>query len=172
MPHSDRLSATISKASKLKIDRLLTAVAEGTVPDASQLRKKMNDINGRRDECLNLLRTPGNELPEIRQALSKQQAAGIAGNLKRRLLEAPRALQKRYVHGLVSEIVVDREKPVISGPREAAAAAVSAPDELGGLLGSVREWRTGEDESANWTILVERALAGKTRENWNAFEEG
>ena len=69
----------------------------------------MNDLNGRRDECLNLLRAVDNELPEFRKALSKQQAASIAGELKRRLLEAPRSLQKRYVHGMVSEIIVDRE---------------------------------------------------------------
>jgi len=135
------------KSIETQIDRLLSAVAEGTIPDVSALRKKMDDLNGRRDECLNLLRTLDNDLPDIRQSLSKQQAASIAGNLKQRLLEAPHALQKRYVHGLVSEIVVDREKAVISGPREAVAAAVSAPDKLGGVLGSVREWRTGQDSN-------------------------
>ena len=136
------------KSIETQIDRLLTAVAEGSVPDVSSLRKKMDDLNGRRDECLNLLRALDNELPEFRQSLSKQQAASIAKNLKQRLLEAPHALQKRYVHGLVSEIVVDREKAVISGPREAVAAAVSAPDKLGGVRGSVREWRTGQDSNS------------------------
>ena len=47
----------------------------------------MDELNGRRDECLNLLSTLDNELPEIRQALSKQQATVIAANLKRRLLD-------------------------------------------------------------------------------------
>jgi site-specific DNA recombinase len=135
------------KSIETQIDRLLTAVAEGTIPDASSLRKKMDDLNGRRDESLNLLRALDNELPEFRQSLSKQQAATIAKNLKERLLEAPHTLQKRYVHGLVSEIVVDREKAVISGPREALAAAVSAPDKLGGVLSSVREWRTRQDSN-------------------------
>ena len=136
------------KSIETQIDRLLSAVAEGTLPDASALRKKMDDLNGRRDECLNLLRTLDSELPAIRQALSKRQADGIASTLKRRLLEAPRPLQKRYVRGLVSEIVVDREKAVISGPRAAIAAAVSAPDSpLGGVRSSVREWRTGQDSN-------------------------
>ena len=63
-----------------------------------------------------------NELPEFRQSLSKQRASSIAGNLKQQLLEAPLTLQKRYIHGLVSEIVVDPEKAVISGPREAVPA--------------------------------------------------
>ena len=132
------------KSIETQIGRLLTAVAEGSVPDVFSLRKKMDDLNGRRDESLNLLRALDNELPEFRRSLSKQQAANIAKNLKQRLLEAPRALQKRYVHGLVSEIVVDQEKTVISGPREAVAAAVSAPAKLGGVLGSVREWRSAQ----------------------------
>jgi hypothetical protein len=132
------------KSIETQIDRLLSAVAEGSVPNVSSLRKKMDDLNGRRDESLNLLRALDNELPKFRQSLSKQQAANIAKNLKQRLLEAPQALQKRYVHGLVSEIVVDREKAVILGPREALAAAVSAPDKLGGVLGSVREWRSAQ----------------------------
>lgn len=125
------------KSIETQIDRLLTAVAEGSVPDVSSLRRKMDDLNGRRGESLNLLRALDNELPEFRQSLSKQQAASIAKNLKQRLLESPHALQKRYVHGLVSEIVVDREKAVISGPRDAVAAAVSAADRLGGVLSSV-----------------------------------
>jgi len=100
-----------------QIDRLLSAVAEGTVPDPSLIRKKLDDLDSRREQCVVLLRALDSELPELRQALSKRQAASVAGNLKRRLLEAPRSLQKRYVHGLVSEIVVGREQATISGPR-------------------------------------------------------
>jgi hypothetical protein len=119
--------------------------ASRTAARRSALQKKMDDLNGRQDEYLNLLKALDSELPEIRQALSKQQAVGIAATLKRRLLEAPRPLQKRYVHGLVSEIVVDRENSVISGPRAAIAAAVSAPDgHLGGVRSSVREWRSAQ----------------------------
>ena len=98
------------KSIETQIGRLLTAVAEGSVPDVFSLRKKMDDLNGRRDESLNLLRALDNELPEFRRSLSKQQAANIAKNLKQRLLEAPRALQKRYVHGLVSENHCGSEK--------------------------------------------------------------
>ena len=135
------------KGTESQIDRLLTAVTEGTVPDASLLRQKLSGLNSRRDECVNLLRMLDSDLPELRQSLSNQQAASIAANLKRRLLDAPRALQKRYIHGLVSEIVVDREKAVIPGPRAAVAAAVSAPDSLGGVRTSIREWRTGQDSN-------------------------
>jgi hypothetical protein len=66
--------------------------------------------------------------------------------------------------GLVSEIIVDREKAVISGPREAVAAAVSVPDRLGGFsVLYVNEWRTGKDETANWRAIVQRlAYKGET----------
>src|SRR5258708_24892815 len=83
------------KSTETQIDRLLTAVAEGAIPDASALRRKMADLNGRRDECLNLLSAIDNDLPELRQSLSKQQAASIAKNLKQRLLEAPHATPYR-----------------------------------------------------------------------------
>lgn len=93
----------------------------------------------------------------------RQQAASIAENLKQRLLEAPHALQKRHVHGLVSEIIVDREMAVISGPRD-VAAAVSAPDRLGEFsVLYVNEWRTGKVETANWRVIVQRpAYKGET----------
>jgi hypothetical protein len=41
------------KSIEPQIDRLLAAAAEGTVPDVSSLRKRMGDLNGRRDESLN-----------------------------------------------------------------------------------------------------------------------
>jgi hypothetical protein len=86
--------------------------------------------------------TYGSEQRDLRQALSKQQAACVAANLKRRLLDAPHELRKRYVHGLVSEIVVSRDKAVISGPSAAIAAAVSAPERMDVVRTFVREWRT------------------------------
>ena len=129
------------KSIEAQIDRLYVAVAEGAVPDTTLLRKKLDDLGGRRDECLRLLETLDSDLPELRQALSKQQAASVAANLKRRLLDAPPALRKRYVHGLVSDIVVDREKAVIAGPPAAIVAAVTARALNGDVRTSVREWR-------------------------------
>ena len=72
------------------------------------LRQKLDGLNGRRDECLGILESLGADQSEIRHAFSRQQA--VASNFKRKFLDAPRAVQKRYVHGLVSEIVVDRDK--------------------------------------------------------------
>ena len=49
-------------------------------------------------------------------------------------------MQRRNVHGLVSEILVDREKAVLSGPKAAIAAQV--PN--GEVRSFVREWRRGQ----------------------------
>ncbi len=135
------------KGTEAQIDRLLTAVAEGTISEGSLVRRKLDDLDGRREECLSLLKMLDNKLPELRQALPKRQAASIAATLTHRLLEAPRQLQKRYVRSLVSEIVVDRERAVISGPKAAIAAAISSPERFGEVRTSVQEWRPRQDSN-------------------------
>ena len=136
------------KDSETQIDRLHTAVAEGTVTDSTMLRDKLASLNVRREECVQLLRQLDGEAPALRRALSNRQAATIASALKRRLIDAPAVLQRRYVRGLVSEIVVDREKVTISGPKEALAAAVSSSALPDAVRSSVREWRTGQDSNS------------------------
>ena len=130
-----------------QIERLITAVADGTLPDMAPLRARMDELTAHREECARLLAALGADVPELRQALSRQQAVSIAKVLKRKLVGAPRHLQKRYVQGLVSEIVIDGQKAVISGPPLALAAAVTAPDKLGEVRSFGREWRTGEDSN-------------------------
>jgi hypothetical protein len=46
--------------------------------------------------------------------------------------------------GLVSEILVDREKAVISGPKAAIATAIAAQALNGEVRSFVREWRKGQ----------------------------
>ena len=145
------------KHAETSIERLLTAVADGTVPDMSLLRGKLDELNKKREECIAHLRMLDQVLPELRQALSNQQAASTAAMLKRRLLDAPRPLQRRYVRGLVSEIIVNRETAIISGPRSAVAACASDPAKLGVVPGSVREWRP-QGES-NPCFSLERAAS-------------
>lgn len=115
----------------------------------SQLRTKIYDPTVRREECTKILAQVVSSLPEFRQALSNQQATSVAATLKRKLLEAPPALKRRYLRGLISGIVVDAHKAVISGPPAAIAAAVTAPDHLDEVRTSVREWRAlGESNSS------------------------
>ena len=111
------------------------------------VRAQIDELTCHRDEAAHLLTGLDSELLQLRQTLSRQQAASIAGNLKRKLLDAPRPLQKRYVHGLVTEIIVDRETATISGPPLAIAAAVASPDKLGDVRSFVREWRTRLDSN-------------------------
>ena len=128
-------------------DTLLTAIAEGTIPDASFARGKLTDLNSRRDECIRLLSQLDREAPALRQALSKAQATALSAKLRRGLLEAPAPVQRRYVRGLVSEIVVDREKAIVSGPKAAIAAAITAGEVKGEVRSFVREWRARKDSN-------------------------
>ena len=130
-----------------QINNLLDAVADGTVPDAEMVRDKLGALKGRRDECTRLLSRLEVETPPLKQALSKAQAAALSAKLRRRFLEAPVPLQRRYVRGLVSEIIVDRDKAVISGPKAAIAAAITAGDIKTEVLSSVREWRARKDSN-------------------------
>ncbi len=110
-----------------QIERSLAVVAEGIIADIALLKSKLEDLNQRRDECIRHLASIESELPEIQQTLSRQQATTAATHLKCKLLEASKALQRRHVRGLVSEIVVASEKTIISGPRAAIAACASNP---------------------------------------------
>ena len=124
-----------------QIDRLITAIADGTLPDLVQVRAKIDDLTARREECVQHLARLQSNLPAFRQVLSNQQAQSIGATLKRRLLDAPPALKRRYVRGLVSDIVVNRDRAIISGPPAAIAAAITAGTLSDGVRTSVREWR-------------------------------
>ena len=145
------------KNAEIQIERLLTALADGTVPEMAAVRGKLDALNKKREESASHLRMLDRELPVLRQALSNQQANSIAAALKRRLLNASRPLQRRYVRGLVSEIVVNREMATISGSRAALAACTSDPSRIGVVLGSGRDWRP-QGES-NPCFSLERAAS-------------
>ena len=130
-----------------RLQRLYSALAEGTVSDTTSFRSTVSAVEAEREEIVRHLSLLDRETPPLRQALSNQQAATIATTLKRRLLDAAPALQRRYVRGLVSEIIVDREKATISGPPAAIAAAITAPDKLGEVRTFVREWRARKDSN-------------------------
>jgi site-specific DNA recombinase len=121
-----------------QIDRLVTAVADGIVPDMALVRPKLDELNIRREECVQHLMLLDQNLPELRQALSNQQARSVAATLKRRLMDAPKGLQRRYVRGLVANVTVSKELAVITGPEAALASCASNPDHLGAVPGSMR----------------------------------
>lgn len=124
-----------------KIGNLYDAVADGTVGDAPLFRDKLKRLEDEREETIRLLSQLDIETPSLRRALSKAQAQAVGAKLRRGLLEAPLPMQRRYVRGLVSQIVVDKEKAVISGPNAALAAAVTAERLDGEVRSFVREWR-------------------------------
>ena len=142
------------KETNAKIGRLITAVADGDLPEMKQVRGQIDEMSRQRDESTRLLLALDSETPQLRQTLSKQQAASIGNMLKRKLLNASPVLQKRYVHGLVTEIVVNSETATISGQPLALAAAVASPDKLGEVRSFVREWRTRQDSNL-WPLPSE-----------------
>lgn len=152
--------STLRKALKeieVQIERLHSAVAEGTVPDTSLLRQKLSGFEERRTETIRLLSLLDSDVQPLRRALSKQQAATVAANLKRRLLDAPSALRKNYVRGIVSEIIVDRDKATISGPKAAIASALSnlkAPEPVRSFD---RNWRSHGESNPGFSL--ERAAS-------------
>ncbi|HEY5237419.1 MAG TPA: recombinase family protein [Rhizomicrobium sp.] len=135
------------KETDAQIRRLYTALAEGIAGDTALFREALHGLEAKRDESIRLLSLLDVETPPVRHALSKAQAQAVAATLKRRLIEAPPPMQRRYIHGLVSEIVVDREKAVISGPRAAIAAAITAGTHNSEVRSFVREWRTRQDSN-------------------------
>jgi hypothetical protein len=85
--------------------------------------------------------------------------------LKKRLLDAPQALRRRYVRGLVSNIIVDREKAVISGPPAAIAAAVTSGTFKDEVRSSIRDWRTRQDSNCKpgtQSAVVDTVLTRRT----------
>jgi hypothetical protein len=104
------------------------------------VRPKLDELNIRREECVQHLMLLDQNLPELRQALSNQQARSVAATLKRRLMDAPKGLQRRYVRGLVATVTVSKELAVITGPEAALASCASNPAHLGAVPGSMRGW--------------------------------
>src|SRR5579864_1402226 len=125
-----------------QIDRLYGALREGTVTDTSSFRAQLAEVEREREEATSHLSRIDSEVPEFRQTLSQQQAVTLAATLQRRLLEAPKPLKRRYLRGLVSGIILNREKAFITGPSSAIAATVTSGDFDGPGLTSVRDWRT------------------------------
>jgi site-specific DNA recombinase len=130
-----------------QIHRLLAGVSDGATVFKS-VRDYLAGLEARREEATQLLNTLQAETPPLRRTLSKAQAKALASNLKQKLCEAPPHTQRRYVHGLVSTILVGAEKTVISGSHETLAAALTAQSQTAGEVRSfAREWRTRKDSN-------------------------
>ena len=135
------------KELEMQAARLYAALAEGTVADTALFRAKLASIESEREQCIQLLSRLDADAPPFRQTLSNGQAIALAERLKRGLLDAPKPIQRRYVRGLVSEIRVDAERAVISGPRAAIAAAVTSGTLSDRVPTFVRDWRARQDSN-------------------------
>jgi site-specific DNA recombinase len=145
------------KNQETQIERMLTAIADGAVPDMALVRSKMEELNTRREVTMLLVKLARCDLGLETQALSSQQARSVAATLKRRLMDAPKGLQRRYVRGLVANITVSKELAVITGPDAALASCASNPDHLGAVPSSMRGWCPQRE--SNSCFSLERAAS-------------
>ncbi len=135
------------KELEAQANRLYAALRQGVVPHSDLFQAQISDIERERGECIRHLSRIDAEAPQFRQTLSAQQATALSATLQRRLLDAPKALKRRYVQGLVSEIIVDRERTIITGPCSAIAATATSGEFESGVRSFVRDWRTGQDSN-------------------------
>jgi hypothetical protein len=56
-------------------------------------------------------------------------------------------MTRRYLRGLVSEVILSRDKAIVTGPSSAIAATVTSGEFDTPVLTSAREWRTGSDSN-------------------------
>lgn len=161
----ERTSQTITRRRSLKlslknvevqIERLISAVATGIIPDMALVRGKLEQLSAEREECNRHLALLDQDLPELCLGFSNQQARSIAGTLKRRLLDAPRTIQRHFVRGLAFSIVVNKETIVISGSKVALAAWASNPDSITQVPSFVPKWRALGNENKDWEIQIPR----------------
>lgn len=139
--HAARQALKVDRRNiEAQIERLLAAVADGTVPDMGLIRPKLGELKERQEEVRRHLALLDQDLPELRHSLTGQQARSVAATLKRRLLDAPKAIQRRYVRGLVTKVVVNGEVAVISGSEAALATVASNPDRLATVPTFVPTW--------------------------------
>ena len=85
--------------------------------------------------------------PPPRQALSKATVTAPSAATRRGLLEAPAPVRSGYVRGLVSEIIVERDRAIISGPKAAIAAAITSGAVKSEVPSCVRKWRARKDSN-------------------------
>lgn len=131
-----------------RIKNMHEAISNGTAKSTPTYRESLNAFEHQYDETCRLLGQLEIEPRSFRRALSKAQAQALAAELKQGLLQAPPPLQRRYIQGLVSQIVVDKEKAIISGPKAAIPAAVTAGAYQPGVRSLVREWRARRDSNS------------------------
>lgn len=120
--------------------RLITAVAEGVFPDIMTVRAKLDELETQKAEATRQLVLLDDGVPELRQGFSNQQAVLTAADLQNRLLSAPKAIQRRYVRGLVSRVTLGRDEVEITGPKTAIAQAASDPSRLATVISFDRKW--------------------------------
>lgn len=134
-----------------KLDRLVTAVIEGTLTESDTVRRTQADLEREKDRLTAIIRLKSSKLKQGMAPVDSDQAARLVERLRQNLLASPPQVRRRYVQALVARVEVGTDEVVIEGPQEAIAEA-SRPDGEGSppVQTSVREWRRGGDSNPRY----------------------
>ena len=131
---------------KKKLDRLVTAVIEGTLSESDTVRRTQVDLETEKERLASIVRLKSAKLKQGLAPIDRKQAEHLAGRLRQNLLDSSPQIRRRYVQSLVARVDVGPDEVLIQGPNDAIAEA-SRPEADGRppVQSSVREWRRGGD---------------------------
>src|SRR6185437_15526341 len=132
-----------------KIERLLNALAGGTVDDTAMFRRSMAQLEAERDEVLRMIAALEKHRDVPRHLLTKRNIARFAEVTRARLRAESASLRKSYMRQLVSRIEVGDRQIRISGPQSGLAEGVldSGSDPAAGVPSFVSGWWARQDSN-------------------------
>jgi hypothetical protein len=149
-----------------KIERLLNALAGGTVDDTAMFRRSMAQLEAERDEVLRMIAAMEKHREVPRHLLTKRNIERFATAARTRLRDDSASLRKRYMRQLVSRIEVGDRQIRISGPHSGLAEGVldSGSDPAAGVPSFVQDWWWKQSIS-NRSLQDDSLLTGKRTGN-------
>lgn len=144
------------KDAEAGIVRLLALVEQGVMDaeDAS-LRERLVGLKVRRDELAAEMTDLQKRLASGEPTITPDKIAAFATLLRDKLRNGPPDLKQAYVRLVMNEVTVKDKEISITGSKAALARAASGGlnEAAPGVLSFVREWRAGQDETANQYVI-------------------
>ena len=112
-----------------KIERLYTALAEGTVQDTALFRNTLSKYERDRDELTRLASSLDRQQDLPRNLLTPKNLARFSRAIRERLHDSDGAFRKSYVRQFVDRIEVDDEEVRIYGPKSALVQGLASSPE-------------------------------------------
>ena len=143
-----------------KIERLYSALADGTVGDTAMFRRSLNNVEAERDETLRMIAALEKHREVPRHLLTKHNIERFAQAARARLRNESASLRKGYMRQLVSRIDVGDREIRVSGPHSGIAEGVldSGSDPAAGVPSFVQGWWAHQDSNLGPTDYESAAL--------------